>query len=225
MKGTNRFLISLICAVVGVALSACGLEKMTNLSPPKFGAFSSPDKTFTFRKTPENGDNTDPDEQFFRGFELYYKIYTQLQETDKNITDFDLLSKKFHRVSPQNVKPKPLIPVPIDERNGTNFDIVVNFSGLTDSNVEVIYLGLDFNIRRGVSYTETEFLDEYKHFDYSIPSAFTSGDADVTTDVWTDIENSESVVLVLYALSYGKKDFIYDVYSMAVYLGEIDIRF
>lgn len=220
MKGVGvKEPASLVCLFMCLLLTACGLESSVYLEPPKFFSFSPASKTFTFSKTLVNS------EMEFRGFELYYKFYTYTinQLTDNNIKDQKiLLTKGFRRIASATDKKddisKPLISIPPDERKGTEFDITVDFSDLTiTASSEAISPIKD--LRRGGGYDD--ILDEYKYFDLD---EFEIEDEDMNEDVLSAIKSFAKVVLVLYALSFGKKDWVYDIYSEAVYLGEIEIE-
>ncbi len=208
------------------SLSSCGLERIVYLQQPNFVTISAVDKSFTFRKTLEN------DEYEFRGFELYYKLQTGDETTEDAIEDFNTLgSKGFFRVSSDTDRStnidKPLIEVPF--KDGTEFDIVVNFSLIPDPVVSTPDETTvpDVNMRRGVAYTSGPDIYYFEHFDYSwlLGDAINLSDADISTAVWADIEAEIPVFLVLYVLSYGKKDLVIDVYSEPLYLGKIEIIF
>ncbi|MQY76072.1 MAG: hypothetical protein GH155_00380 [Spirochaeta sp.] len=62
-------------------------------------------------------------------------------------------------------------------------------------------------------------VDYYKPFSF-----FEENDSDISSEIWDAIYGGEDVTIALYALSYGKRDLIIDVYSIAVYLFEIDIK-
>ncbi|MBW8003941.1 MAG: hypothetical protein FVQ80_18420 [Planctomycetes bacterium] len=207
-------------------LSGCGLEDLLYLNPPENPVAHPGDKTFTFYKTLENS------ELEFRGFEIYYKFYTWDQYPESNITDrtkFEGMG--FKRLSSASDKKdnisRPLIFVPILDRTTKDFTVTIEFESVPDHIITATASvpSQPIEVRRGVAYDASPYLDYFKHFDQATHSAFESSDADVSPEVWTAIEGIDNIYLALYALSYGKKDLIEDVYSVPVYLGDIEVKF
>ncbi len=226
MSVIRKAIASCSAIVLWISLSACGLESIVYLNPPEPVSFSSVPPNAVFRKTLDNGDISK--EPGFRGFELYYKIYPDT-DTDINITDRDtLLTKGFFRIASEDDREgsisMPLFFVPLSDRGGKEFDITVDFSTLPNPEVKAADPSTteDFTIRRGVVYIEGPYIDQFKHFD---KDEFELEDADMTEDVYNSIQNSQPVYLVLYALSYGKKDIFIDIYSVSVFIGQIQITF
>ena len=215
------------CLFISLLLSGCGLEDLLYLNPPENPVAHPGDKTFTFYKTLENS------ELEFRGFEIYYKFYTWDQYPESNITDRTKLENTFNRISryspnketKDNIS-KPLIFIPIPDRS-IAFEITIHFSIVQNHEISatdiLLSQPIDIQIRRGVAYNEGIDPDDFKYFDQAALSEFKESDADVSAAVWPDIQDGNTTKVALYALSYGKKDLIEDVYSVAVYLGEIDI--
>lgn len=226
MRGLKQLVFSLLGLFWLLSLSSCGLERIVYLEKPEPVTFSEADATFTFRKILEN------DEYEFRGFELFYKLQTVDETTEGDIQDFNTLaSKGFFRVSSDRDRStnidKPLIEVPF--KDGTEFDIVVDFSPIPNPVVSTPDETTvpDVNMRRGVAYTSGPDIYSFEHFYYSLllSDAIGGNDADISSAVWVDIEAGNPVLLVLYVLSYGKKDLVVDVYSEPLYLGNIGIIF
>ncbi len=186
------------------------------------------DNYFIFRATGEY------DSYYFRGFELYYKIYLQGATIDSNLLSLsELQTKGFKRIASDgdriNNISKPLIPLDSANHNDT-FEITVDFDGLEDTPITEPFAAADdatvtpvvsfsVELRRGIADERQGFEDQYKPF-----SVFEEDDSDISSEIWDAIFGDEYVTLVIYALSYGKRDLIIDVYSIAVYLFEIDIK-
>lgn len=209
--------------------SSCGLDTIITLKPPEFVGFSNVDKNFIFRAT------GDYDSYYFRGFELYYKIYLNDATTDSNLLNLsELNTNGFKRIASDSDRinniSKPLIPVDL-ANHGDVFDIKANFAGIKPSSSEPVAEDTDgaaappttpfsVKLRRGIAENRLGFdVDQYKPF-----SVFEEGDADISSEIWNAISGNNVVTLVIYALSYGKRDLIIDVYSIAVYLFEIDLK-
>jgi len=222
-------------------LSGCGLESFVVLSEPK-AVLTAPPYTFQFRKLSTNGDTFD--EPFFKGFELYYKIYGPLESIDNEANTLDELTTKkgFKRM---NGKPpyteaisKPLIPIALDLRS-EEFIITIDFTDFTD-----VYSSTDYpkiysesgistpisitEVRRNVRYTLAGRSDEFKRFSNEpVYAEFEASDTDLSSAAWSEISDSTPggpVQIVLFVLSYG-----YDPnsttnpaqYSRPVWLGSL----
>jgi len=127
-----------------------------------------------------------------------------------------LTSKGFKRIASNSDRinniSKPLISLYSGE-------ITVDFDGLEDPIHSEPVATVLVELRRGIADKRIGFEDQYKPF-----TVFEEGDSDISSDIWNAISGDDDVTLVIYALSYGKRELIIDVYSIAVYLGEIDIE-
>ena len=206
--------------------AACGLEFVLTLNPPEYVWTSVIDEFFSVRITDAN------DEQEFRGLEFYYKLYYpvgagSVPDSAINIRNFDdLLANGFKRLSSagdsEGSVSRPLLKVPLVDR-GSEHVITLNFADLEDVKGSVIPKFseddpvTEFQLRRGVVDSATR---EYKRFD-----DFASDDSDVSSIEFTGTgPGPEKVNLLIYALSFGKKDLSTNVYSRSVYLLRIEIE-
>ncbi len=206
-------------------LLSCGIPRIPYLNPPTvLGAPVGSDQ-FQFQST---SDNSEPE---FRGFELYYKLYDPAVFAEKNLTDkTELEAAGFRRVRASGDRvgneTRPLVPVDILDR-GTLFTVTVDFSEaelqahntnypLAEAPTPVVPIRVA-DLRRGVTYA-FPLDNEFKTF-----VQYASTDQDLPAGVYSDV--SLNVNLDLYAMSYGLSGGVEDVYSQAVWLGEISISF
>jgi len=222
----SKFAFFIIAALIILFTSSCGLYDIITLNPPEFVRFSNAENYFIFRATGEY------DSYYFRGFELYYKIYLQGSTVDSDLLSLsELQSKGFKRIASDsdriNIISKPLIPIDSANHNDI-FEITVDFIGLVGTPLSEPFaagvtvsppVSFSVELRRGIADERTGHADEFKPF-----SVFEETDADISSDIWTAIFGDDNVTIALYALSYGKRDLIIDAYSIAVYLFEIDIK-
>lgn len=224
----NKFVFFFIVALIILFSSSCGLDTIITLEPPEYVLHSDADNYFIFRATGEY------DSFYFRGFELYYKIYLNDATTDSDLLSLsELNTKGFKRIAAYsdliNNISKPLIPIDSANHDDT-FEITVDFDGLEEAIPSEPFAAADdatatpsvlfsIELRRGIADERTGFEDQYKPF-----TVFEEDDSDISSEIWTAISGGEDITLVIYALSYGKRDLIIDVYSIAVYLFEIDIK-
>ena len=105
-----------------------------------------------------------------------------------------------------------------------NVDFVIDMENktITETSTPAVVIP---DIRRGVPYGFSE-IGYYPYYQRFLVDDFDAADADVGTSIYeiTGIPASK-ITMVVYALSYGKKDYSVDLYSEAVYLGEIDVNF
>jgi hypothetical protein len=237
----QKSILYIISVLLILFVTSCGLYYITTLNPPQFVSFSDADNYFIFRTVGDHDDYLD--DISFRGFELYYKIYLQGSTVDSNLLSLsELTSNGFKRIADSDDRinniSKPLIPIehlpaafPLETNRDDTFDITVDFDGLEEAIPSEPFAAADdptllppvsFSIelrREGIPDNRIGHEDEFKPF-----SVFEEGDADISNDIWNAISGGSAVTIALYALSYGKQDLIIDVYSIAVYLFEIDIE-
>jgi len=222
----------LLPALLALLLSGCGLPVFILLNMPESGAPAAAGKFYFVA----DADNSEPE---FRGFELYYRIYPSGAETDIDLKSLDeLLAKGFRRVSliseRKNDLDKPLIYIEQGDR-GSSYNVSVDFSGLSDVTVPLVEnpdpgeptaaASLDppgiLTIRRAVFYSEAGSTDVFKRF-----NEIAENDDDITSQIWDDLTiSSLPVPLVLYALSFGRAADSTEVYSVPLWIGELDISF
>ena len=218
-----------------LSLAGCGLENIPVLSQP--GSPLASGTSFQFRKIAANGNPVDVEEQGFRGYDLYYRIYDINASLDVNILTIEELQLTFRRLTSYNSSQGTVLSSPLVEIDPTDFTneftIVVDFSGdLNDASRPSIYSvsvtppppppppAVPISIpdfRRGVTYSG---LSETKRFD-----DFASMDADIFYNplIWTDIDNGNLVIIALYVVSFGVDPLYGALYSLPLYLGNIQI--
>lgn len=217
-------------------LTACGLEIVPYLSPPD--AQPPPSATeFSFRRTTENSE-IGVDYQF-EGFELYYRFYTTDETPNESIIDRSgLLAAQFRRVCGGDDTPADLLSVnkPLIRVTLPGAMIFTLKFGTNPSDASATSDPSEFTtvLRREPRYSsthpDTAVRDNFKSFAYGFTTTdpYLEGDRDVGTAIWGVISTgqpSSSVRLALYVLSYGRQDYVTDLYSDAVYLGYRDINF
>jgi hypothetical protein len=217
-------------------LSGCGLPVFILLNMPESGDPAAAGK-FYFGADADNSETVLVDNVDFLGFELYYRIYPSGADTDIDLKSREeLLAKGFRRVSliseRKNDLDKPLIYIEQGDR-GSNYSVTVDFDVIKDSTVldvtladpgePVVDVPLSppgtLTIRRAVFYSEAGSTDIFKRF-----NELAAGDADITTQIYNDLQ-TVPVPLVLYALSFGRAADFTEVYSVPLWIGELDISF
>ncbi len=155
----------------------------------------------------------------FRGFEAYYKFYSSDQPRQENYTTREELenpSAGFHRIhslGKTTTQVKPLISVDVADRN-TVFMTLLNFYYLVQTPYGE-YQGISprpIDVRRSA----TDTLGDTMSFDRA---DLDPADADLTGVNWTQVGIDQQLFLVVYAISYGLKDYSTPLYSTAKYLG------
>lgn len=227
----KRACIGALFSVFALLLSGCGVESYPHLEPPGSGTIKEPlygvEKIFQFGNTPENNTN------YFQGFEVYYKFYGSDREStalsdDQNVinntqTKEKLESLGYRRLySVNDITAVPLIPISGENKN-EDFYINLDFSlmGGTDKPYSLVeYLSTSFPFAR---YIKVDNSDEQKIVGF-LPSDFSLSKSysDFSKDVVS--EDTKLFSLVLYVMTYGKYDVIYDLYSKPVYLGRIQLE-
>jgi len=221
-----------LLAVLALALTAagCGLESPFYLNPP--GTPAQPASTgtpiFYLLHTSQNN------EVEFRGYELYYKLYSldsdgqALMSAESNLgsATFDvLISKSYHPLcttlhdtstTSSVIHNAPLIRIlPADI--GSTLQFLIDLSPAYQSTLSVPYAGGIIPLNRFVP----DGNGSLKSFD---PAQIASTDSDISA-IWNAATISQhSVDVVLYALSYGVKDLTTPIYSNPVYLGYAQIN-
>ena len=200
-------------------LSSCGLYTYAYLEAPGVS-------TMVGSGNAEIYNRSDYDPDVFRGYELYYKFYTDSTErisNDKTIfatsepEPSDLTAVGYSRIntvlSADDSTSYPMVPVDYSDRD-TAFTLTVNFDQLSSGVVPYVsYSGYsDVFLRRTASEYNSLSKDyEYKSFR---PVDYDTGDSD-----WSPGETE----LSLYVFAYGKDDNVYKIYSKPVWLGYINI--
>jgi hypothetical protein len=217
-----RKLGSLAAATI-LALAGCGLDSWPYLDPPGLPEWTASDLREEFQI--KNVATAVPE---FRGFELYYKFHTESQVRETTIkTREALVSAQFRRVYADtdtlDAFNPPVIKVAIGDRN-TNFDTVAFF---TPDNDPANPPFADYDYISGVPVADIALRRAVK--DFGVLKEFDLGSLAVTDEdiaaIWTEAQTDGYVYLVLYAISYGLKDFSTPLYSEAQYLGFMRYNF
>ena len=223
-----------------LALSGCGLESFILLSPP-VAVINAGDGIFEFDSTSLNN------EEEFRGYEVYYKLFLSSENPVNYYNTFeDLVAASYRRLnnplkdSPANIA-NPLIyvdgppPLASPSDRGESFTVTIDFSNAVANSdyPQIKITGATINepettleiiaARRSVKYSG---LEEFKRFiDFELADV-SAANSDLTTQVYTDISVSLAVGVVCFAVSWGVvTDTNLPVYSQPVWLGFEQITF
>jgi hypothetical protein len=211
-------------------LTSCGIETYPYLQPPESSTIKEPlygvEEVYRFGNNPSNNAN------YLKGYELYYKFYTEERdntdlESDRdtiadNPTKEKLESVQYRRIYVRDdVTEKPLVPVAEDNKK-KDFYMYIDFSlmGGDDKPYPVItynnnkiefcrYITVDNSDEpKTVGFLESDFDSDktYNDFNYSLVDSDTG-----------------SFSVALYVVTYGTYDLIYDIYSEPAYLGRIKL--
>ena len=218
----------LILPMFLLTMAQCGLEYLPYLTPPI--SLGPSGTTFSVRKTAANDTEKNIPEWKYLGIELYYKFYLQGALTDYNLTELsELNAKGFRRISSHPGDQETSVQKPLID--GLAFLEDVNFT-ISMDNLEITKtfptpaVIMVSEIRRGVLYDSLE-VGYYPYFQRFLVDDFDESDADVGTSINNFIDSTPlgKITMAMYALSYGKKEYVIDLYSNAIYLGEIDVNF
>lgn len=209
---------ALLAAAV-LALSSCGLEILPDLDPPGDSADAS-ESTPLFKV--QNAATLIPE---FRGFELYYKFLAEGEAIPSGLaTKAQVEGAGFRRVYATGVPvlALPLLPVDPADRN-TDFVIEIDFNAVATTPPEAVYLGAippsvyPVIVCRPVT-------DGYGFAKTFRQADLEAGDEDLAGIPWPPT-TGQRISCVMYALSYGLKDFTDHLYSTARYLGYMSYRY
>lgn len=216
-------------------LLSCGLEEnITSLTPPQFFRTDDGDKYFQFIISVSN------DETELRGLEIYYKFYSDDTNLELNLeTKDELVAADFKRLSSStdslNNYDKPLIPIFYYE-GGTEYDyrgkeslITVDFSVFYYNRLDPIIKAepqeafalefTDFIVRRESTYTSGSYTGDCKPFnDMSVE------DSDLD-HISVTLNDGYDLNIVLYVLCFGRYDISTPIYSKAVCLQYLTIKY
>ena len=215
----NPIAITLAAAALGTLVMSCGLEYVLALNPPEYVETSVTDKFYRIMLTNDNSETE------FRGVEFYYKFYGK-DDTNlaTNLSTFDeLVSGGFYRMPSSSDETtsitKPLLSIPIANR-GYKTQVTLSFADIANVNLDADeqetngYTVANIALRRGID----DGTGSYKRF-----SAFASTDADISY-IGQNFATDPEAKLLMYALSYGKKDITTDAHSKAICLFNININ-
>jgi hypothetical protein len=207
-----------------LSLAGCGLENIPILSQPGFIGYGT-GEIFHFQNGPPGGDAG------FQGYEIYYKLYHIGEFIDINISTIDELKLKFRRLTAFGtaVLPSPLVPIAAADLS-TSFEIVIDFSGhlVVDYLTRPQIYSLNNSpgspsspisilaFRRGVNYSGSSETKLFKDF--------AENDEDISPTIWADLNTSGAkVAIALYVISYGVDPTFGALYSIPLYIGDIQL--
>jgi hypothetical protein len=223
----------------------CGLENIPVLNPPYIpagGQGSETNYVFSFQSTTANNE-TD-----FRGFELFYKFYSDLTSVPPNppatgAADVSwLLGLGYKPVCSKNsdvvggtavTHNAPLVPVAIADR-GTSFTVSIDFHTLgTVTQPSFSYGGATqpvpaVEVRRAVGDNSVGSPDNGypKTFIVSTSSlvhTYLATDADIGTSLLAAATTQGFAYFVVYVASYGFSTDQGGYYSLPLYLGYVKV--
>ncbi len=232
-KNTAGLLFLLICILLS---SGCGIESPKILFPPICTNAENAYFVSAFEFENESKNNAD----FLFGYEIVYKFYSpddEILENDQllktsgeeyltetvlnnlfNLSNLDNLDG-YRRLNSSldtggNFQ-RPLIPVNPEFRKDASLSFTADFQNI--ENQKITYMNHDdIYVGRYVSNDDGTMLTGFKPGDFSI------SDDDITFDF--SGMGGDKARLVLYAVSYGKYQAFQNLYSTAVYLGQIEIK-
>lgn len=219
-----------------LAFSSCGIEEFVYLVPVDFREHPPSEDPvynyFGFRTTDEK--NQDEAGDYFKGFEIYYRIYNNESvrssdsgainnyNDDDPTTAYNFLknTKKYVRLlTSGRGTTTPLIPAGTVNRN-----VKIRLIRYTDILPSFVLEDMDGNVLANYgkplrSVNETLGSD---------PTLFEfdeigEGDADVTWSSWTD-ENDKKLYVQAYVMAYGFDASYKSLYSELFYLGYITLK-
>ncbi len=236
----NILTLSLVL-LFGCFLFTCGMPTYPYLYPPSLSG-SAPkglgsDNKFEFKTSDKNND------AFYDGYEVYYKFYplstthASIIAESISIDDINqLLAAGYLKLYYSNEEfLKPIITIDALDKN----DIVVieiDFSrvrGKTHDSPDisrtspgaVVYPDMD-DFRRRFHGERSGVVNTYfdKFLERPSDSDFQKDDSDLSKILDGGGQLPAEAFLVLYAVTYGREDLIYDLYSKPLYLGYIKIE-
>jgi len=220
---TRKALVIILVLPLATGFGACGIEFILALDPPVFLEAVEADDTF------KAAIDIQYYETEFRGLEFYYRFYENKSDVQPDInlnSKEELDAKGFRRImsadfdTPTYYTP-PLVVVPTasksnymeftldfgDEANAfvTAYDTVLDVTLVSDD-LQRDYAA--FPIRRAAS----DSSDEFKTFSDLDP------DHEDLASLDPDYVLAKDLILVVYALAFGKQDLVVNAYSKPTYL-------
>ncbi len=232
-RAGSRVSIALLAAFIGLCLAACGIETFVYLYPVTYRDFepsNSPGYNyFSFRTSDDR--NEAESSGYFKGFEIYYRIYNNnsTRVNDKTLINnynndnpttaytFLLNTKLYKRLScvvrPNDI---PLIP-----GAGTNRAVVVRLEQFNDQSPQISVSG-DTSLYGEPRRTNDETSPSDKLFDLD---EIDQGDSDFTyNSSWdTNGVGKKLAYVQAYAVAYGHDDSYKSLYSELFELGCITL--
>ena len=221
------FSVKVLMLIIAVLFFAgCGIKSYPYLSPPQDNSIAEPlegDKLFKFFNY--TGNNTN----YFLGYEIYYKFYStdidsSQYESETDIIELNpkeekLISLGYKRLYNKiDVFSKPLIPISVDLAEQA-VSIEIDFRFLTDTIYPTIsYAENTIEAARYVQKTDDVQDTVYNFNNEAISSEY----SDISSTIFT--EDTETLYLSLYVLSYGKYEVFNELFSDAAHLGKITVE-
>lgn len=209
----------LVLFIIIVLLTACGLEDFRYLGPPISPYKSATMKSIEFH---HNIDNDDPD--FFKGYELYYRIYDKEDNAKADVFKIQqyalaqpvssypqVLSLAYKKLqNKNNFLEVPLVSIPAVELN-IDHTITLDITNLNQEQILLDKIKILDIVRYSTSGTNTET------FEFS---SINSGDSDFS---YTGATTS-TYYIVFVAFSYGfNVEQLVTVYSQALVFDAIEL--
>jgi hypothetical protein len=176
-----------------------------------------------------------PGEWEYLGIELYYKLYVPGEPLETSYTKHsELTAHGFYRLSSHPEENKTVALKPLIEIDTVVWDEDRDFTiNLGDKTIKEESTVTEFvaEIRRGVLYYIDEDDGFFRRFLWVDPKARDWGfdkdheDVSDSLDTYLNGPAPDNITVVMYALSYGRIEELYDLYSDAVYLGAQDYNF
>lgn len=219
-------LIGVIVSCVVLSLSGCGIDEYVYLYPvtnPHVPSADSANNYFSFLTS--DNKNSDEASGYFKGFEIYYRIYNSESSRDSDVVAINnynsdnpssaysylINTKKYCRLS-CSVRPidSPLIP------GSTNDRIVVIDLGQSIKPYEISVAG-NSSLYAEPRRTNNGTTEDDKRF---IFDEFDSGDSDYT---YSSSGKTDTVYIQAYALAYGYDQSYKSIYSELCNLGYVTL--
>ena len=219
-------LIGVIVSSAVLSLSGCGIDEYVYLYPVKNPHLPTADQAnnyFSFETSDKK--NTDEASGYFKGFEIYYRIYNSESIRDADVVAINnynsdnpssaysylINTKKYCRLSCM-VRPSdsPLIP-----ESTANRIVVIGFGQSVKGN-EISVAGSS-SLYGEPRRTNNGTNDEEKKFDFD---EIDDGDSDYT---YSSSGDSDTVFIQAYVLAYGYDQSYKSIYSELCNLGCVTI--
>ena len=232
MKRKKAFAILTVCCVA-LLLAACGIESFIYLYPITYRDFEPSSDSrynyFSFRTS--DAKNESESSGYFKGFEIYYRIYNNnsTRVSDKTlINNYNtnnpttaysyLMSTKLYRRLSCAVRPQdmPLIP-----GSSVNRQVVVRLEQYLDQLPQISVEG-DTTLYGEPRRTNDETSSDAKLFDLD---EIDNGDSDFTySSSWDTSPTGKKLAYVeAYAVAYGSDESYKSLYSELFELGYITL--
>ena len=232
----KRFLKVLFCCFWALSFfTGCGIEEFIYLYPVEQVVVPSDDpanRKFEFKTTDTDNDDHVP-AGYFKGFEIYYRIYNTKTVLLNDISDISsyntnypttvnnylVTTKKYQRLNAVGHTGTLLIP-----RTGTNRTVIIRLVALdalnpVDMTIDGVSSGQPLRTRDGIS--DSSQMSTYD-FDFDIED-LGSDDTDITySTTWEDPLNKNWYVQA-FVFAYGTDESYKSIYSEATSLGYVTI--